>query len=209
MQSSSQALPPAAGAQTLSLWIIAVLFCFVGWNKLHILWAAPLCFFLVHFVAVRNVPVLSPIILSISKFVLAIIFIGIEKHNAPSRPAAPDKLEVIRDLVKGRYQDHPTDFASARINSMSKEVLMKVPEATIVTVVEAYAQLKKEGFAEQDIFQKMEDQKARTADTATLPAPLTLSNYVKYRLKLEHPHSVQFSDDFIDATIRRVSKAFE
>ncbi len=218
-----QTLQPAAGATILFLWIIVVLFCLFDWNKLHILWLAPLSFFTAHFLAARRLPVLSPMISSISRFFLSVVFMGIErkdlvgvelihinKHDSASQPGGPDLIELTKDLLKSRYSYYPADFASTRINNMSKEVIMGIPEATIVTIIEAYSEYKKQGLSDQDIFQKIQTQRTPSAEADVMPSELTLSSYIKYRMKLEHPDSsAQLSDQFIDEAIEKVKKVFQ
>lgn len=42
---AGQGFQMATGVQAIFFWIIVVLFLVFGWNKIHILWIAPLAFF--------------------------------------------------------------------------------------------------------------------------------------------------------------------
>ena len=94
------------------------------------------------------------------------------------------------------------------INSLSESVLMGLPEATIVTIVETYWQLKGQGVSEEEILEKIENHRASLGDSGTLPSQLTLSNYIKYRLKLEHSQGAPISSAFIDEAIQEANEAF-
>lgn len=81
-----------AGVQMLCFWVIVFLFLIFEWNKLHILWIAPLSFivtslFFSYLLAFAKLPIplifilfglLSPILIA-TRIFLSILLIGIEK----------------------------------------------------------------------------------------------------------------------------------
>lgn len=71
----------ATGVQTFFFWIIAILFFIFGWNKLHILWVVPAAFFVAQFLVLGRVPILSPLILFVTRIFLNIVLIGIKKPS--------------------------------------------------------------------------------------------------------------------------------
>ena len=49
---AGQGFQLATGVQALFFWIIAVLFLIFEWDKIHIIWMAPLSFFIAQFLAI-------------------------------------------------------------------------------------------------------------------------------------------------------------
>jgi hypothetical protein len=68
----------ATATQTLFLWIISALFLIFNWNKLHILWVAPISFFLAQLLVIGGVPILTPIVLFATRAFLKLILFGIK-----------------------------------------------------------------------------------------------------------------------------------
>jgi len=201
----------ATGVQTFFWWIIAIIFLIFKWNKLHILWVAPIAFFSAQFLVLGGVPILSPIILSATRMFLSIILIGIEKPEEISIPISgvrPDKIELIRNLTKKRVENDPIASMLGDIDSLPETMLMGLPEATIVTIVETWAILRKQGMGEEEILRRIEDYRASFGDYGDLPKPLTLQNYIKYRLGLEHAHGAPISEEFIDYAIEAAKQTF-
>jgi hypothetical protein len=71
----------ATGVQTFFLWVIAVLFLILDWNKLHILWLAPILFLTAPAIALSRVPVLSTIVFYAARAFLRLILIGTNKST--------------------------------------------------------------------------------------------------------------------------------
>lgn len=67
--------------QTLFLWVVAMTFLFSGWNKLHILWAAPLA--LVSVYIVLAIPVLGHVVGLAANIFGTIVSIGARRSNYP------------------------------------------------------------------------------------------------------------------------------
>ena len=208
---SGQAFQWATAVQTFFWWLIAILFLIFEWNKLHILWIAPIAFFSAQFLVLGSVPILSPIILFATRMFLGIILIGVEKPEGFSTPfggANSDKIELIKNLVIKRVQNDPIASMLGDIDSLSETMLMGLPEATIVTIVETWAMLKKQGVSEEEILQRIEAHRASFGDYGDLPKPLTLPSYIKYRLDLEHGHGATISEKFIDYAIEAAKQMF-
>lgn len=78
---TGEAFQWTTGVQTFFFWLIAILFLIFDWNKLHILWVTPVAFFGAQFLVIGGVPILSPIVLFVTKLFLNIILIGIKQPN--------------------------------------------------------------------------------------------------------------------------------
>ena len=175
------------------------------------LWIAPIAFFSAQFLALGGVPILSPIILFATRMFLGIILIGLENPEGRSTPfgsANSDKIELIRNLAKKRVQNDPIASMLGDIDNLSEVMLMGLPEATIVTIVETWAILRKQGMGEEEILKRIEAHRASFGDHGDLPKPLTLKNYIKYRLNLEHGHGAPISEKFIDYAIKAAKQVF-
>lgn len=142
---------------------------------------------------------------------LGLILIGIEKPEGLGTPfngVSANKIELIRNLVKKRVQNDPIASMLGDIDSLSETMLMGLPEATIVTIVETYWQSKNQGLSDKEILETIERHRASFGNSGTLPSQLTLSNYIKYRVGLEHSHGAPISDDFIEEAIKQATNAF-
>jgi hypothetical protein len=77
-----QSIPIATAVQTLFLWIIAVVFLFVGYSKLHILWVAPICFLASFYLTLaRRVPILTPLVIWFTGLFVEIVLLGLKRPN--------------------------------------------------------------------------------------------------------------------------------
>jgi hypothetical protein len=208
---SGQGFQWASGVQTFFWWLIAIIFLIFEWNKLHILWIAPISFFSAQFLVLGSVPILSPIILFATRMFLGIILIGIEKTEGLSTlygGVNSDKIGLIKNLAKKRVQNDPIASMLGDIDSLSETMLMGLPEATIVTIVETWAILRKQGLRDKEILQRIEAHRASFGGYGDLPDPLTLQSYIKYRLDLEHGHGAPISEKFMDYAIEAAKKMF-
>ncbi len=201
---SGQHFQWTTAVQAFFWWIIAIIFLIFGWNKLHILWIAPIAFFSAQFLALGDIPILSPIILFATRIFLSIILLGIEQPDelgSPFNDINAKKIELIKTLAKKRVQNDPIASMLGDINELPETILMSLPEATIVTIVETWAILKAQGVPEEDILKRIEAHRSSLGDYGDLPKPLTLENYIKYRLNLELGPNVPLSEEFIDYAI--------
>jgi len=73
----------ATAVQTFFFWAIAVTFLITDWNKLHILWAAPVSFFLAQLLVIGGIPILSQIVILLTTAFMAIILIGVRPPTLP------------------------------------------------------------------------------------------------------------------------------
>ena len=195
--------------QTFVLWVIVILFLLFEWNKLHLIWIAPILFFSAQ-----------------ALVFLGMTLIGIKKSEGlrnylETRIVSSGEMELIRNLAKTRVQNDPVASMSGDVASILRDIdslpeieLMGLPEATIITIVKTYWQLKTEGLSDEKIFEAIENHRARfDDDTAILPSQLTLSNYIKYRVRLEHhgdsiirDNLIDISDDFVDEAIKETRR---
>lgn len=154
---SGQGFQWATGIQTFFYWIIAISFLIFEWNKLHILWIAPILFFSARMLVLSRVPFLSPIVLFATKMFLGIILIGVkesEELSTPFGPVSSDKIELIRNLVRRRVQNDPIASMLGNINSLTESMLIGLPEATIVTIVETYWKMENQGLSDKEIHER-------------------------------------------------------
>ena len=122
-----------------------------------------------------------------------------------------DKFVLIKDLAKSRVDKDP--MARARgttpstIDKMNQTMLLSLPEATIASIVETYAAYKPQGLHDAEIFEAHETEHPING-AATKPRPLTLTNYVKYRIAVEHGHDAPISEYFIEHEIQKSLEFF-
>jgi hypothetical protein len=121
------------------------------------------------------------------------------------------KVDLIKDLVKERIRGNPTAEAWGAtpdaIESLPEMMLMSLPEATIVTIVEAYVALKPQNLADSEILESIEAHRSMIT-TGTMPRPLTLTSYIKYRVALEHSHGAPILEKFIDGAVQESLRNF-
>src|SRR5438552_317809 len=102
------------------------------------------------------------------------------------------KMDLIRTLLKARLRaDQMAQLAGVTpdlVDQQSDEDVLGTPEATIVTIVESYISLKRLGIPESDILARIEKHRSMIG-AGTLPTPLTLQSYVRYRVSLEYAHT--------------------
>ena len=121
----------------------------------------------------------------------------------------PSKTDLVRDLFKQRMREDPlvsafaiaSGFEERTVDSLEFEQLAGLPECTIVTNVETYAMLKKQGVRDEDIFVRIEAHRA-SIGCGEMPTPLTLESYIQYRVDLEHSQRVPISPEFVAEAVR-------
>lgn len=122
-----------------------------------------------------------------------------------------DKLALIRRLAWARSQSDPllSQIGKPEDLEMAPElVLLGLPEGTIVAIVESYWLLKEHQLEDPEIFRRIEHHRSQFSGKRNLPSPLTLSTYVKHRLKIDCPSPIPIPDSFIDYAIRETQEAF-
>jgi len=110
------------------------------------------------------------------------------RKNAQFGKDPHNKNDLIRSLAKQRIRADPMAAAMGvnenTVDSLGIMQLTGLPESTIATIVETYATLKKQGTQDGEIFARIEAHRA-TIGAGQLPQPLTLENYVAYRIAIE------------------------
>lgn len=76
---AGQSFTNATAVQTLFLWALAILFLVSDHSKLHILWLAPASFFLGMFLALSGIPILTPLVLLITKAFVSLVLVGVRQ----------------------------------------------------------------------------------------------------------------------------------
>src|SRR5690606_12556195 len=99
-------------------------------------------------------------------------------------------------------------FDSAQLDSFGVVKLAGLPESTVVTIVETYAILSKQGVAAEDIFQRIEAHRSPTMGSGDMPEPLTLDSYTRYRVNLEH-QDLPIPDRFIARATDEAKQHFD
>ena len=123
-------------------------------------------------------------------------------HKLPS--GGVDKYKLIRELIKLRIRSNPEASMmgfESMVDQLSELQLLGTIEGGIVTIVETWSLLIKKGIPEEEIFTKIETHRSGFGDYGELPSPLTLSNYIKYRVHIENDTGIPFDDDFIEKAV--------
>jgi len=115
------------------------------------------------------------------------------------------KNDIIKKYVKKKIAADPSaPLTTSDVDSMSEEILMGLPEATLFWIVENYSLHKIQGIEDKDTFQAIENHRSNMGKAGILPIPLNLEDYVKYRVKLEHQEGSP-SDKLIEEAIKEIS----
>jgi len=122
----------------------------------------------------------------------------------PFGGGSSNKEDLIRNLVKKRIKEDPLaeilGYDESMVDSLETMELMGIPEAAIVTIVETYALSLKNGAPEDAIFNHIENHRSQIG-SGTLPNPLNLESYIKYRIEIEHDYGAPISEKFISDAI--------
>ena len=154
-----------------------------------------------------------------SLFCLLYIFntIACAQHSQQSQDfSEAKKMKLIRSLLKKRIYSDPylkqryINEDVPRIEDIPETALIGLPEGTIVTIVETYWMKKKSSsLSDKEILEGFERLRKNVFPrSGRMPSPLTLSNHIKYRLKIEHSEGHPLSDKFIDEAIEEANKAY-
>lgn len=136
-----------------------------------------------------------------------------------------EKDKLIKELAKKRIPD----YTGINVDSLSDFDLMGLPETTIVTMVGTYCTMKYTNkVPENKIIKKMQIQRISTDDfgepssieykqeamdhfssTFNNPnIPLSLTDFIKYRLHIEYPYTILPDTDLIDYAIEKAKRIF-
>jgi hypothetical protein len=125
----------------------------------------------------------------------------ISKIFAPKRT----KFDLIRDLIKDRLREDPTAAAMGAtpemVDQQPDEVLIGTPEATIVTIIEAYHALQNSGASLAETFIAIERHRNQLIPGEMPISALSKSGtgmrclhiYINYRVQLEHRDGPELS----------------
>jgi hypothetical protein len=123
-----------------------------------------------------------------------------------------DKNELVKVLVRLRIRNDPMarqmGFDETIVHSLAPDQIAGLPESTILTIVETWAILRKKKILDSEIFSRIEQHRSQAFPLGQMPSPLTLTTYVKYRLRLEHAHGLPLDDSFVDAAIATAKRTF-
>lgn len=126
------------------------------------------------------------------------------------------KISLMRQLIKIRVQNDQLLKKKyegknvPEVYDLPEIVIMGLPEATIVTIAESYWMMKDMTTkSDKEILEVIErHRKTLFPESGPMPSPLTLSNYIKYRLNIEHSHGVPISNKFIDDAIEAANEVY-
>ena len=124
----------------------------------------------------------------------------------------PSKMDLVRRMLKARLRADPIAAllgAGPEVVDATNDVeLMGTPEATIATIVETHATMKRQGVPEAQILELIENHRSMIGSDR-MPSPLTLRSYIRYRVSLEHSASAPVSDASLDSSIQETRVFFE
>ena len=122
----------------------------------------------------------------------------------------PSKEDLIRSLVKKRVSNDPMasrmGFDARMVDSLDAIQLISTPEGSIVTIVETYALLKKQGASDRQIFDRIEAHRS-TIGSGAMPSPLDLESYTQYRIAVEcrrrgQRHELPMASGFVSEAVQ-------
>lgn len=134
----------------------------------------------------------------------------------PQKFSHEKKINLIISLAKKRIYSDPflkqryEEDNIEKIEKWPEILLMSIPEANIVSIVETYWMMKHQTKdSDRKILDAIEQhRKTFFPESGPMPSPLTLSNYIKYRLNIELSHGVPISNEFIDQAIKEANEAY-
>ncbi|MBU1932226.1 hypothetical protein KJ965_06065 [Patescibacteria group bacterium] len=83
----------ATAVQTFFWWVLAVAFLVSDWNKLHLFWAIPAAFFGGQMVGLGAIPLVSPLVLILTRIFIGIILIGVKVPSEEEITQPQDPLD--------------------------------------------------------------------------------------------------------------------
>ena len=117
----------------------------------------------------------------------------------------PSKEDLIRSLITKRVSNDPmaslAGFDARMVDSLGALELISTPEGSIVTIVETYANMKKQGASDQQIFDGIEAHRS-TIGSGTMPSPPTLESYTQYRIEVECRHVMPIQSGFVSEAVQ-------
>ncbi len=78
-----KSVPTVMAVQTLFFWVIAVVFLFVGYSKLHILWIVAISVLASFYLVLGlRLPIISLLVLWLTGLLVEILVLGLKRRNA-------------------------------------------------------------------------------------------------------------------------------
>jgi len=116
------------------------------------------------------------------------------------------KESLVRRLLKQRITNDPAAAAHGQdaesADSMPVFILMGMAETTIVTCVESWMQLRKQGISDADAAQKIASFRGGASGT-------TVEAVIRSRVQSEHGHSGYLPPDHIDWCIQEAKSVYD
>jgi len=108
------------------------------------------------------------------------------------------RWDIVKQLARRRLMlQGASDAVLRALEEASEDVLMGLPENTLQTCAESLVVLTAQGLTEEEAFRRIEQHRSQFVPGTTLPRPLTLATYVRYRLDLESVPGPPISDDYL------------
>ncbi len=138
-----------------------------------------------------------------------VLYLILRPHYSKARPT---RMQLIRNLLRDRVRSDPMagliGVTPDQVDDQPDELIRGTPEATIVAIIETYTTLRRHGVSESEIFVRIEKHRS-VIGVGTMPSPLTLRSYIRYRVSLEYAHTAPVSDASLDSSIRGARDYFE
>jgi hypothetical protein len=113
---------------------------------------------------------------------------------------AEQKYGLIRKFLDKRIKENLLLRSLGSVQSMSDVEVIGTPEGTIVTIVESFRVMRELGMSDDAIFAAMEAHRA-SLGRGRMPRNVDLTQYVRYRLRLDHNTGQQLTDDQISMVV--------
>lgn len=125
----------------------------------------------------------------------------------------PDKKEaLIRAIAALRIRTDPASkmmgYNESMLDKLSMEQIYMLPEASIVTMVETFVELRRKGIPARQVIEAIEQFRAQQFRSLPLPLPNSFFDFVAARIHLEHKSGAQLDEEFIDNAIHISAKVF-
>jgi AcrR family transcriptional regulator len=139
---------------------------------------------------------------------------GLFKRPKPIPAANRERVALIRELLRKRLEDDPIArmMAFATNNNaeeLPNEVLLGLPEATIVDSIENYLTMKRQGMPDADIFKYLHEAykvflEQEGSSLEACPFALDLRGYLSFIVEAQHGHGGRLPAGFLEYAIKRV-----
>lgn len=125
---------------TLFFWIILIVFLIFDWNKLHILWLAPLVWLLSQFVILAGIPIITPLIMMILQIFMNLLLIGSgSRINYVQRESINQKDNFSNNNYNKSIEERIDELFN-EINEIKKNVAIMESEAINFGLLNGYSQ---------------------------------------------------------------------